>query len=79
MKSVTLSRRGAELRHDSAEDEGRATAAEEQGANNWVTPRCSAALKVPCNDLEKALTQSHYSLSALIQNSSSTILRFFSI
>jgi hypothetical protein len=32
MNSATSSQTGAELRHDSAENEGGATAAEEQGA-----------------------------------------------
>ena len=35
MNPATSSQRGAELRHDSAEDESRATAAEKQGAQ-WL-------------------------------------------
>ena len=39
MNSATPSRRGAKLRHDSAEDKGRATGAEEEGAHRNSLPR----------------------------------------
>jgi hypothetical protein len=73
MKSATPLQRGAELRHDSAEDKGRATAAEEQGVQSFGHSKLVSQMDDTLQQSEIRLTQFHSSLPALIQNSSSTI------